>query len=88
MEDVATPTYSMKNCLQRALIGNHSNCIVWPLEAILKETVILKRRNLITIALSRAPNVMPYCSTYYTIPNVWVRFWVLAVILEKNKISA
>ena len=62
MEDVATPTYSMKNCLQRALIGNHSNCIVRPLEAILKETVILKRRNLITIALSRAPNVMLYCS--------------------------
>ena len=40
MEDVATPTYSMKNCLQRALIGNHSNCIVRPLEAILKETNI------------------------------------------------
>ena len=36
--EVAKPTFSTRNCLQRSLIGKHSNCIVRPLEVILKET--------------------------------------------------
>ena len=36
--EVGKPTFSTRNCLQRSLIGKHSNCIVWPLEAVLKET--------------------------------------------------
>ena len=37
-KEVAKPTFSTRNRLQRALIGKHSNWIVWPLTAIFKET--------------------------------------------------
>ena len=36
-EDVAKKTFSTRNCFQRALIGKHSNWIVRPLKAVLKE---------------------------------------------------
>ena len=36
--EVVKPTFNKRKCLQRALIGKHSNWIVRPLEAVLKET--------------------------------------------------